>query len=201
MAVPSTYQRVGNVAVTPSDYDASAGFYYLKFDGVDDGMVTNSIDFTATDKMTVFAGVRKLSDAAQAVVAELSVSRAANAGAFTLTAPNAPGDNFSWQARGSAEQSALIATPYSAPVTAVISATSDIPADSRVLRVNDAKFTSTADQGDGNFGNYPLYIGRRGGTTLPFNGHLYSLIVRGAATTDTRIAQTERWVNKKTGAY
>jgi hypothetical protein len=70
-----------------------------------------------------------------------------------------------------------------------------------VLRVNAAKFTSTADQGDGNFGNYPLYIGRRGGTTLPFNGHLYSLIVRGAATTATRIAQTERWVNKKTGAY
>lgn len=191
------YQRVN----TATDYDYAGFPPYLKFDGTDDSMATGSIDFTGTDKMFVAAGVRKLSDAAQAVVAELSVNRSANTGAFTLTAPNSPGDNFSWQARGSVDPAALVATPYSAPVTAVVSATSDISTDSRVLRVNNAEFTVTADQGAGNFLAYPLYIGRRGGTTLPFNGRLYSLVVCGKLASAAEIAATEAWVNGKTKAF
>jgi hypothetical protein len=70
-------------------------------------------------------------------------------------------------------------------------------------RINGAVPTlavaSAGPAGTGNFGNYPLYIGRRGGTTLPFNGHIYGLIVRGAATTDAKITQTEKWLAKKTG--
>jgi hypothetical protein len=61
--------------------------------------------------------------------------------------------------------------------------------------------SSTADKGTGNFGNYPLYIGRRGGTSSPFNGHLYSLIIRGAQSTDAQIVSAETYVNSKTGAY
>ena len=53
----------------------------------------------------------------------------------------------------------------------------------------------------GNFSNNPLYIGRRGGTSAPLNGRLYSLIIRGAATNAQQIAQTEGWVNSKTKAY
>ena len=52
-----------------------------------------------------------------------------------------------------------------------------------------------------NYGNYPLYIGRRGGTTAPFNDHLYSLIIRGAASSDSQIASVERYINGKTKAY
>jgi hypothetical protein len=91
---------------------------------------------------------------------------------------------------------------YAAPITNVITGIGNIVGDRSILRVNAIQAAIlTVDQGTGNFGNYPLYLFRRGGSTLPFNGRCYSLIVRGAATTDTRIAQTERWVNKKTGAY
>ena len=60
-----------------------------------------------------------------------------------------------------------------------------------------APVTSSGSAGTGNFGNYPLYIGRRGGTSFPFNGHIYSLVVRGALTAD--LAPVETYVADKTG--
>jgi hypothetical protein len=55
------------------------------------------------------------------------------------------------------------------------------------------------DQGTGNYGNYPLYIGRRAGTSLPFNGHLYSLIGIGRLTTDSETLALEKAIAKNTG--
>jgi hypothetical protein len=72
---------------------------------------------------------------------------------------------------------------------------------STLLRNGVAGTSGTGDKGAGNFGNYPLYIGSRAGTSLPFNGNLYSLIIRGAQSTDAQIAATESYSNSKTGAY
>jgi hypothetical protein len=70
------------------------------------------------------------------------------------------------------------------------------------MRINNAQVgQGTADQGTGNYGNYPLFIGRRGGTTLPFNGHIYQLVIRGAQSTDAQIVSAETFVNSRTGAY
>jgi hypothetical protein len=68
--------------------------------------------------------------------------------------------------------------------------------------VNGSAVASAAlDQGTGNYGNHALYIGRRGGSSFPFNGHLYSLIVRGALSDAAQIAAAETYVNSKTKAY
>jgi hypothetical protein len=57
-----------------------------------------------------------------------------------------------------------------------------------------------SSQGTGNFGNLPFYVGRRGGSSLPYNGRIYSLILRfGANLSAAQIAQTETWVGGKTG--
>jgi hypothetical protein len=79
----------------------------------------------------------------------------------------------------------------------------DIAAPTNTLRVNAAQQAAvTTTQGTGNYLAYPLYIGRRGGASLPLNGRIYSLIVRfGANLTDGQITSTESWVNSKTGAY
>jgi hypothetical protein len=71
------------------------------------------------------------------------------------------------------------------------------------IRRNAVAGTSgTADKGTGNFLAYPLYIGRRGGSSLPFNGRIYSLLVRFGPNLDaTTISNTETWVNGKTKAY
>jgi len=189
------YQRVN----TATDYDATGFPYYLRFDGTDDSMATASINFTATAQMSVFAGLRKLSDAARGVLMEMGIS---SFGAVQLNAPVAASDTINFSSTGSTGTANATATGYTAPVSAVITGSGDILADISQLRVNGVQVaTSSTDQGSGNYGNHILYIGRRGGTTLPFNGRIYSLIVRGAATSETQIGQTETWVNGKTKAY
>ena len=50
-----------------------------------------------------------------------------------------------------------------------------------------------------NFGNYPIYIGSRAGTSLFFNGRMYGLIIRGAQSTAAQITSGESYENTKAG--
>ena len=172
---------------------------YLSFDGVDDFMQTPTITPNA-DKVQVFAGVRKLSDAARGVVVENGTLGAENAdGSFNIEAPSAALNNYLLRSRGTTP--ALASGTVSAPSTNVVSGISDISGDRATIRINGTQVAqSTADQGTGNFLAYPLFIGRRGGTSLPFNGQLFGLIVRfSTANLDAGlISQTERWVAQKT---
>jgi hypothetical protein len=188
------YQRVN----TATDYDTVGFPHYLKFDGVDDSLSTGSIDFTSTDKMTVFAGVRKLSDTATGAVVEFDITT--NIGSFGLFAPYGAAANYSFRSQGTV-QSVNTVAGFTSPITNVITCLGDIAGDSNIFRANGVATALGSDQGTGNFSNKILYIGRRGGTSLPFNGHLYSLIVRGAQSSDSQIASAESYVNSKTGAY
>jgi hypothetical protein len=171
---------------------------YLSFDGVDDFMVTGTIT-PAIDKVQVFTGIRKLSDTARGTVVEHSATIASNNGTFHLTAPNAASATFGFESKGTTLTDAV--ATFAAPTTRVLVGLGDISGDTSTLRVNGAQQDQdTGDQGTGNFLAYPLYIGCRGGTSLPFNGQIYSLIVRFGAnlTTDT-IISTETYVGDKTG--
>jgi hypothetical protein len=200
-ATGGAYQRIA----AATDYDTSNPVWrpYLAFDGTDDGMATSSIDFSATDEVTVFAGVHKASDTAAAMLVELSANKNSNAGSFYITAPELTGasGNFGAVFRGSENNIYVASATTLAPVTAVITAFGDISADSQTIRTNGTAVTGTPDMGTGNFGNYPLYIGRRGGATLPLNGRLYSLAVLGRTATAAELSSMEAWVNGKTGAF
>lgn len=173
---------------------------YLSFDGVDDFLVTPTIT-PGTDKVQVFAGVRKLSDAARGTIVEHSATIVSNNGSFHLTAPNAVSATFGFESKGTILTDAV--ATFAAPTTKVITGIGDIAGDSTIIRANGTQQEQdTADQGTGNYLAYPVYIGRRGGTTLPFNGQIYSLIVRfGTNLPPSQITSTETWVNEKTGAY
>jgi hypothetical protein len=198
------YQRV----TTSTDYDTTGFPMYLKFDGVDDSMATGSISFTSTDKMGVFAGVRKVNDTAS-MMTELSVASSSNVGSWHLVSGNDTGalgtvNGYTSLARGSAAAATTQTGQISqgAPDTAVIAVTHDIAGDLSTLRRNGVAGTNgTGDKGTGNFGNYPIYIGRRGGSSLPLNGRIYGLVVRGAASDATQISNTETYLNTKTKAY
>ena len=194
------YQRVN----TATDYDTAGFPHYPRFDGIDDFLVTNSINFTATDKITVFAGVRKLSDAVTAVAEQynssdqswtlLSNQYELRAGSF------GPSGNGTFGNAGS-----LLASPATTVQAVSYSANGVLASDFIAARVNGISKTYYPDvfnPASGKvFSNYPLYIGRRGGTLLPFNGHLYGLIVRGAQSTDQQIIDAETYINSKTKAY
>jgi hypothetical protein len=193
------YQRV----TTSTDYDTAGFPLYLAFDGTDDSMSTGSIDFSAGDKMTVFAGIRKLSDTLRGMVMELSTS-SANAGTFSLEAPDANAVNrLNFFYTGATTSRGLQATNVVAPVSSVATASFDLGAPLGVGRLNGAQYaTNSGSTGGGNFGSaYPLFIGSRNNASIYFNGRLYSLIVRGAESNAAQIAAAEAWVNGKTRAY
>lgn len=182
--------------------NATTGAYYLEFDGSDDFLVTNSIDFTATDEVSLFAGVRKLSDVATGLVCELSLNSANNR-AFALFAPATNGKNhYNFRSFGSV--GVLAGTDatadYSAPNSAVLTAFGKISTSLCSLSINRVSpLLATGTQGSGNYGNYPLYIGRRAGTSIPFNGHIYSLIGLGRLTTTQETIALEKLIAKNTG--
>jgi hypothetical protein len=204
----TAYQRV------TTQYDVTeAGVQslsYLSFDGVDDFLVTPTIT-PGIDKAQVFAGVRKLANGGQTVM-EFSVNSGLSTGSFGVFVDGSAGGatttpNYSYALSGTTS-GVKNAVGYGAPITNVIAFTSDIagltPASEITLRVNGAtpstQESTTTNSGTGNFLAYPLYIGRRGGTTFPFNGQIYSLIVRfGANLTATQITSTEIYVGDKTG--
>jgi hypothetical protein len=198
-ATATAYQRV------TTQYDVTeAGVQslsYLAFDGGSDSMATGTIT-PGTDKVQVFAGVRKLSDAAQTTIVGAEV--AAN-GIFELNAPGGGtvGENYSFRSRGTTASFAGTGGTFLAPTTNVLSAIGDISGDRATLRVNGTQAAqSTSDQGTGNYLAYPLYIGARGGTSLFFNGNLFGLITRfGPNLASTNINATEAWLNNRTGAY
>jgi hypothetical protein len=181
--------------------NAVTGANYLEFDGSDDSLQTNNIDFTATDKVSLFAGVRKLSDSTNGILLELSASITTNSGTFCVFAPRFTGGagNFGLISKGTVLTE--VSTPaILAPVSAVISVKSSILASVLSMRVNGAlSASSNNSQGTGNYGNYPLYIGRRGGTLLPFNGHIYGLIGVGKLASDTETATIEKEIAKRVG--
>ena len=196
-----TYQRVN----TATDYDTVGFKPYLSFNGVNQGLQTNNIDFTYGDKMFVSAGVRKLSDAATGMLVELGAI--APSGRFYIAAPYPASSVYGFNAKGTTDAE-YAATGYSAPVTNILSSSYSLQgtlAQNIIPRVNGVSpvlsITAAGPAGGGNYGNYPLYIGARGGSSLWFNGRLYGLVVAGKAASANEIASTEAYLNQKTGAY
>lgn len=194
------YQRV----LDASTYDTAGFPLYLKFDGVDDFLQTASVDFSGTDKVFCAASFRKLSDATTGSLFELSAIIASNPGSFYITAPGAANTgNIKLATKGTTEVNvATTAAGYPSPISAIASAVMDIAAPISTLRINGVVAqSSSASLGSGSLGNYPLYIGRRGGATLPFNGRIYGLLIRGAATSNSTINNVERYLNQKAKVF
>lgn len=178
--------------------NATTGVYYLAFDGTDDFLQTNSIDFTATDKVSLFTGVRKLSDATTSVIAEFSANTALTTNSFFLVGLVSGALQFN--SRGYGNSTTVNSRGFPAPSSVVISSVGDISGDVSKIRANGGSYAvNVGDQGTGNYGNHPLYIGRRAGSSLPFNGHLYSLIGIGRLTTDSETIALEKAIAKNTG--
>lgn len=182
---------------TNTDYDADPSKFpaYLRFDGVDDAMKTANIDFTGTSKMTVWAGVARITQTATASICELSTT-VANDGVFALGLSS--GDFSTFISRGVGGGYPNAYAPLSpAPVSAIIGGAGAINDLISTARSNGVSVNSNVAQGTGNYGNYPLYIGGRGGVSQYFDGRLYSLIVRGAQTPLSQIEATERYIKQK----
>lgn len=197
-------------ASRPTLQQDASGKYYLSFDGVDDYLSTGSIDFTATDKMTVLTADHSAYDNVIRVITGLSHNVAANDGTFWLTAYDfASSASSVAYLRGNLrgvggygpDQRTLGVRRLVRSFRFDIS--KDVLANETLIRLNGVPtpLTSTPldpSAGSGNFGNWPLYIGRVG-SQYPFSGRLYGLIVRGAQTDDLHLTHAEKYLAYKSG--
>lgn len=173
--------------------NATTGAYYLAFDGADDFFVVNNFDLTGTSELSLFAGVR-LNSSAVGMLLETSANSTNTTGAFGIYAPHISAtirlQDFKSVLRFVSSPNSFVAGQY------VLSA--KLSQIKQVLRLNDVEVLETRVD-TGNYSNHPLYIGRRGGTSFPFNGHLYSLIGIGRLTTDAETVALEKLIAKNTG--
>ena len=186
-------------------YTEGGGLSWLAFDGVGDAMATGAIDFTGTDKVSVFSGVRKLDDSSFGILYELSSNTNSSNGSLWAS-PGYSGRGSDsgafWSAsgKGTALQNATTSETFSAPQTVVQTHLVDISGDTITLRINGTQEAQTSDDlGTGNFGSYPLFIGARNQSSLYFKGNLYGLIIPGKAALADEIASTEAYMAAKSG--
>lgn len=198
----TTPARQTTAGSRPTLQQDAGGRYYLSFDGVDDHLISTSVDMSATNKVTVTAGVQRTSDANVGVIIESSTTSVTNAGTFDLYTPNIAASTTSVFIGGGTTRPQSFIAGVAAPDTMVLTGISDIAAPNLQARRNTVAGTAvTTTQGTGNYGNWPFYIGSRAGLSAFFTGRLYNLIVRGALSTGSDLTNTETFVNKKTGAY
>ena len=185
--------------------NAVTGANYLEFDGSDDFLQTGGIDFTATDKVSLFTGVRKLSDLTAGVIFEHG-NAASNSKAFTLDAPPAAGvPRYGLNLRNTTRASIfadLRPAPRSSVISGILNYSGTTISTQVMVRENSSNLNmveSGVVVASTTFGNYPLYIGRRGGASLPFGGHVYSLIGVGKLVSDIETIAIEKELAKRVG--
>jgi hypothetical protein len=195
-----TYQRIA----AATDYDTAGFLPYLAGDGVDDQMSSNSINLTATDKLTAVFGSLSNSTANQGVF------QFGSGGAGTINALyliGAPSDMRS-SVQGSTGTSQMKITGSGVSTASVYSQLYDIAgataADESKIRVNGTLPTQTVQSagpaGGGNFANTTLTIFQYAGSFF-LSGRIYQMIICGKTLSASELASTEAFVNTKTGAY
>ena len=199
------YQRVN----TASDYD-SVGFpLYLKCNGTSSAMSTNSIDFTATDKMTVVTGFRTAVIGGYQILG-LSSDPTTIDGSFFVSSGAAVvgGPRLGGTVRGTSALNYDSPDNWQWPVPVVISNNYNIAGTDTYtrsgLKVNGSVQTPLASggsgsTGSGNFSNNPIYLFAVGGTSIWTTGNFYGAVIRGAQSDTASVTQTENYMAQKTG--
>lgn len=197
---PTNYQKT--VSLLDVTEAGQSDCWYMKFDGIDDFLQTQPIDFTATDKVSLFAGVKEFASSVK-IICELSPDMNANAGSFYLTADDAT-NKYRFKSRGTAPpNTGMIALSLDQPPTSgvVLTATGNISGDLNTIRANGVQgdIGGSIELGAGNYGNYPLYIGRRNGSALALDGNIYGLGCIGRTFTSFEAQAFEKVLAKNTG--
>jgi hypothetical protein len=191
----------GNHATALSDagrplYKTSGGLHWLQFDGVDDYLSPTLLNLGSAYSM--FTGI----EASTVAVGDRTVfsQRSNITGQPIKCSLDISGDLLRAYIRddgvtgGECTYTILANTKY---VTL-----NDYTAGAQKLRVNAVqRMTKALTLGTTSVNRNNIGANALSTTTEFLNGHVYSLIIRGALSTTQEITDTETWVNGKTGAY
>ena len=180
-------------------YTAGSGLHWLAFDGVDDAIVTGDVDFTGTDKVSVFAGLQ--ANVLTNAISMVAIHNSTGFNAFSLRAGSGANGTIGFSASSNTEISNATESGLSVPLLAVTSGTSDLASPVTTLRRNGVvRTTNVGPVGGGNFAASALTIGSDSGMLRRFfYGNLYGLIIPGKLASPAEIASTEAYLAAKTG--
>lgn len=188
-------------------YKTDGTYHWLQFDGVDDSLSTGSIDFSATSAMLVCSG--GLVVGGFGVLSEISSTVTSSVGSYGIICNDNGAGNFRVTSNGGNGNGGYNTGNAGLGTRHVLAAqynftnvnNTSVP----VLNIDGAATAKTLygalNPGPGPYGTWPLYLGSRAGISLPLNGNIYSLIIRGALSDAQQITDVETWINRKTGAY
>lgn len=199
-SVRGNHATQATAAARPVLQQDGNGKYYLAFDGVDDWLgITGASALAITGDLTLHYGV---------------YLGAANGN--IVSCQTAAGTDNAYESRvggfGAEAQiqlvhaAASVQTINSNPALANANAPSVVSVlrggGNVVHRIDLDSPSTTAQTETPTAGASPVFrIGLRQDGSLPLNGRIYSLIVRGALSDASQIAAAEAYVNSKTGAY
>jgi len=210
-------KEVALTALTQSDasarprYKTSGGLHWLQFDGTNDYMSSASaVNFSASDKLTIAAGVLKSSDAKQTDLVGIGSPGNGAAPSALVSAPQGTAEaSFGGFLAGTTGAfAARTPTTFAAPLSAVLCHQFNISgattSDKIQQRVNGASAANTivfgATTSGGNLGaSSTLHLGARSTSNFQFTGNIYFLLIRGALTAGADITALEGFAAAKTG--
>lgn len=195
------YQRVN----TATDYDWSPAFPPMIRGNGSNQYLTGNLDLSSTNKVTVWSGFRKVSDATNyQIIAEFAYP---TAGGFSF---HGSGNGLAGGAFAAALQGATGAGSVShgtapAPATRVVNSKYDLsttPITSQIVsQLNGAASSETilgsGPTGGGNFASGAYFLLSRGGTSLFSSGGFNTLIIVGKAANDSEILLGNQFCNQK----
>ncbi len=199
------YQRVN----TATDYDTDLKFpRYIKFDGVDDFLST-AIIVPNTNKAQVFAGVRNNNTSVGVLIENSTTSSNGTSGSLAIYSRSAANGDYAFAANlGATYGYRQTANSWGFPSNNLLSVIYDgstagiTNAIKPQINGADIPLIVVGTTAVGGFTANPLFIGRRTGSSLPFNGYVYQLIVRfGPNLTPDEITSTQNWVNERAKIY
>ena len=196
------YQRVGNVSVTASDYDADPTKFrpYLRFNGAGMFMVTGNVNFSTTSALSMWFGCYLHNIFSYSTVAAQNYPNTYSWYAIPKTTRY--DTEFGRKGSGNLQYTSSVVLTF--PLSAVFTWQFDLSKSIELItqKINGIQAWNGqqgGDSGTGPLANTPIYIGQTGNSANWFNGNLYSLIIRGAATDDAHLTHTEKFIAYKTG--
>ena len=190
----------GTSAARPTLQQDAGGRHYLQFDGVDDWLSTPSFP-RGSDAVTIIAALARNQSVNLEDLAGQSANPPGNAGTWVLAATyDASSNTVGFASRGSGGSAPGRASTTLPGSRVVITGQGKVGTDTAIIRRNGVQVgSSSVDQGSGEFGSYPVFIGARGGSMRFFNGALYGLLAINRLLTAEELILAEGWAAARGG--
>lgn len=184
----------------------SGSLYYIEYNGTSHFLVTDAIDLTGTNVLSLCFGLRKITGNNNAVAVESSTAATTTNGTIRISANGGSIENWQAAIRGTTSQGQFTTSTIAGSSTNVVSVIGELIVaanlvDQLGVRVDGVARTvvGAGTTGGVNYGNHAFYFGARAGTSLFFSGRDYGGALYAIEATGADLTAIEAFVADRTG--